>query len=108
MSSALFLAPASSFIDVGHDEVDVRMAWGFRSRFPRRSVKATHVEHSNPISRGVHGFGGRWLVNGAGDRLLAIDLGEDARAYVLGFPVKLRQLTVSVDDPHGLAAALRD
>lgn len=107
MSSALFLSPAKSFVNVGHHQVDVRMAWGFRASFPRSAVRATSVVTSNPISRGVHGFGGRWLVNGAGDRVLQVDLSLDGRAYVMGFPVSLRQLQVSVDDPAALAAALK-
>ena len=31
---------------------------------------------------------------------------DDKRAAVLGFPVRLRQLMVSVDDPEALAAQL--
>jgi hypothetical protein len=54
----------------------------------------------------VHGWAGRWLVNGAGDGILTIDLEPSQRAYVMGFPVKLRQLQVSVDVPAGLAKAL--
>lgn len=58
------------------------------------------------ITRGVHGWAGRWLVNGAGDGILAIDLEPRQRAYVMGFPIRLRQLLVSVEDPRALATAL--
>jgi hypothetical protein len=54
----------------------------------------------------VHGFSGRWLVNGSGEGILTIDLDPAQRAYVMGFPVRLRQLMVSVADPAALASAL--
>jgi hypothetical protein len=60
-----------------------------------------------PISRGVHGIAGRWLVNGSGQGLLTIDLMPNQRAYVIGFPVRLRRLLVSVADPVALVEALR-
>ena len=54
----------------------------------------------------MHGFAGRWLVNGSGEDILTIDLEPVQRAYVMGFPVRLRQLMVSVADPAALASAL--
>jgi hypothetical protein len=45
-------------------------------------------------------------VNGSGHGLLTIDLGPAQRGYVLGFPIRLRQLMVSVTDPEALATAL--
>jgi hypothetical protein len=59
-----------------------------------------------PLTRGVHGWAGRWVVNGAGEDILVINLNPLQRGYVLGFPVKLRELLVSVDDQSGLATAL--
>jgi hypothetical protein len=58
------------------------------------------------LTRGVHGWAGRWLVNGAGDGILVISLNPWQRGYVIGFPVTLRELLVSVDDPSALAIAL--
>jgi hypothetical protein len=59
-----------------------------------------------PLTRGVHGWAGRWLVNGTGDGILVIRLERRQRGYVAGFPVKLRELLVSVHDTEGLGAAL--
>ena len=73
-----------------------------RSCIARASVTGERVR----LTRGVHGWAGRWLVNGAGDGILALDLEPRQRARVMGFPVSLRQLQVSVEDPHALAAAL--
>ncbi|MGH7297044.1 MAG: hypothetical protein ACRELB_19055, partial [Polyangiaceae bacterium] len=74
LCKGIFLAPDDAHLDIGEDLVHVRFAWGFRSTFPRSSVASTAVYARRPVSRGVHGWAGKWLVNGAGDRILAIDL----------------------------------
>ncbi len=107
LSSALFLPPSSSYVEVDGEEVRVRMGWAFRARFPKAAVAVAAEMHKQPLSRGVHGLAGRWLVNGSGQGILSIDLIPPQRGYVMGFPVRLRQLMVSVAEPTALAAALR-
>jgi hypothetical protein len=106
-SSLVFLPPSGAWVDVGDDEVECRMGWAFRARFPRAAVKSVGRASRAPLSRGVHGFAGRWLVNGAGAPIVSVELAEPQRAWVLGIPVRLRELQVSVDDPDALAARLR-
>jgi hypothetical protein len=107
LSTALFIFPSHSYVEVRGHEVSVRMGWAFRARFARSRVTGTSAPGKRiPLTRGVHGWAGRWLVNGSGDGILSIDLDPQQRAHVMGFPVKLRQLQVSVDDPAALAAAL--
>ena len=108
LSSALLLAPSRSFVDVGRDAVTVRMAWGFRARLPRAAVSSASPHSRRPLSRGVHGFAGRWLVNGSGDGIVEISLAPRQRGYVMGIPVRLKTVLVSVEDPAGLIAALGD
>lgn len=106
LSSALFMSPARSYVEVNGSEVLVWMSWGFSARFPRSAVGSVTEMERRPLSRGVHGFAGRWLVNGSGEGILTIDLSIPQRGYVMGFPVRLRQLMVSVEEPALLAAAL--
>ncbi len=106
LSSVLLMPPAASYVEIQGDQVHARMSWGFRATFPRSAVVATSRLAKRPMSRGVHGLAGRWLVNGSGQGILTIDLRPDQRAYVIGIPVRLRQLLVSVDDPDGLQARL--
>ncbi len=106
LSSVLFLPPARSFVEVNEDEVRVKMGWAFRSCFPRSAVVAAVETHERPLSRGVHGWAGRWLVNGSGRGIVTINLKPVQRGYVMGFPVRLRQLMVSVAEPSSLAASL--
>jgi hypothetical protein len=109
VSKALLLSPDEAHVDVA-DELDevvvVKFSWAFRAAFPRSSIASTTVHPGRPLSRGVHGFAGRWLVNGAGDRILDIGFEPPQRGRVLGWPVSLRHLLVSVDDPTALAEAL--
>ncbi len=106
LSSVLGLPPSSAYVQVTGEQVEVRMGWAFRSRFRRSVVSSASALDIRPISRGVHGFGGSWLVNGAGRGILRIELGPAQRAYVMGVPVRLRELLVSVSEVSVLAAAL--
>ncbi len=45
-------------------------------------------------------------MNGSGQGIVSINLAARQRGYVLGFPVRLRNLLVSVEDPAGLVTAL--
>jgi hypothetical protein len=102
LSTALLIPPSSAYLELEEGEVRVRMAWAFRARFPRSAITSVVDHDRHPISRGAHGWGGRWLVNGSGQGIVTIKLEPTQRAYVLGFPVRLRELMVSVEDPEGL------
>ena len=106
LSAALFLLPSRSYVEFDGPDVVVRMAWAFRSRFPKAAIRSVAPAPDRWLTRGVHGFGGRWLVNGAGTGILGIDLDPPQRAYVVGVPVRLKQLLVSVEDPSRVSAAL--
>jgi hypothetical protein len=94
---------SNSYVEVAGDLVRVRMGFGFGTSFPRDVVRhAARWEGRTPLSIGVHGWRGRWLVNGARRPLVVIDLDPTQRARMLGVPVRLRQLIVSVDDPDTL------
>ena len=56
-------------------------------------------------SWGAHGWRGRWLVNGSSKGIVELTIDPRVRAYVMGVPVKLRTLWVSVTDPDALIAA---
>ena len=107
-SSLLGLPPSTAYVELDGAQVEVRMGWAFRSRFPRSAVASASTLDIRPLSRGVHGFGGRWLVNGSGRGILSIHLNPVQRAYLMGVPVRLRELLVSVTEWPALAAALRD
>lgn len=107
LSTTLFLPPAGAYVEIRDDDVTVRMGWAFSARFKRSSVASAERFEGAPLSRGVHGFAGRWLVNGSGRNILAIRLSPGQRARVMGVPVRLSELLVSVDDWEGLVRSVR-
>jgi hypothetical protein len=100
------LTPSRSYVNVGPEVVRVRMGWSFSADIPRRSSRSARRVAEKRWSIGVHGWRGRWLVNGARGPLVAIEIDPPVRARVLGFPVRLEELLVSVDEPDALAVAL--
>ncbi len=104
--SPLGAGPRFSSIEVTHTEIVVRLGWAFRATIPRSSVTEVIEPARQVLSRGAHGWSGRWLVNGAGTGLVTIRLDPRARARVLGFPVTVRELIVSAAEPDALVTAL--
>lgn len=108
--AVLGCGPRFSRIVVGDDTVEVRMGWAFRVSIPRHSISAVEPwpdDRRRPLSRGAHGWHGRWLVNGSADGLVTLTIDPPAPARVIGVPVKLRELIVSVADPDALVGELR-
>lgn len=103
----LGMGPAVSDIEVGESAVWVRMGWAFRSSFDRSQVASVATDTDRVLGWGVHGWRGTWLVNGSSRGLVRIELEPAAKARVVGFPVRLTKLRVSVDDPTGLIEHLQ-
>ena len=104
----LLIPPSSAYVELDADTIRVRMSWAFSGRIPRRLV-STAGPGKPPLIRftaGAHGWAGRWLVNGAATGIVAVKLSEPVRAYVTGFPIRLKELSVSLEDPDGFLAAL--
>jgi hypothetical protein len=96
-----------SGVDLDDDEIVVRMGWAFRGRAPRAFVVgAAPSADAGVLSRGAHGWGGDWLVNGAGDGIVQLRFEPPMRARVSGLPFTVRTLRVSVEDPERLLLAI--
>jgi hypothetical protein len=98
-------------MEIGSELVRVRMGWGatrhaqFRTEFSRTSIRSLRRVFEVSKHR-PHGWRGRWLVNGAAGPLVALSLDPPVRARLLGLPIRLRELIVSVDDPDAIEAKL--
>ncbi|MGB8858366.1 MAG: hypothetical protein WCC60_03875 [Ilumatobacteraceae bacterium] len=103
---ALGMGPHWSGVVLDESELRVRLGWGFRARIPRSSITTATRNTGRYFSRGAHGWRGRWLVNGAGRGLVTITIDPHARAYTMGFPLRLRELTISLEAPDELIEAL--
>ena len=94
-------------VELDPTTLSVRMGAGFRADVPRASISAAVPETLRRGSRGAHGWRGRWLVNTSGRGLVRLTIDPPASGRVLGVPVKLRELTISLEDPDTFRSDLR-
>ena len=78
------------------------MGWAFRVTIPRSAVRKILADSEAVAAWGVHGWHGRWLVNGSSSGLVRFEIEPAARAWILGIPVRLKTLRLSVTAPTGL------
>ena len=102
----LGLGPRYSGLELDCDRLRVRMGWAFSATVARTQIRSARHSEGVVGGIGVHGWRGRWLVNGAASGLVTLEIDPAARAWVIGVPVKLRSLRVSVEDPDALLRAL--
>lgn len=101
------VGPGTSHVTVTADELHAVMGWAFRGRIARSAVvDARPARPPLILGIGVHGWSGRWAVNGSRAGTVRLDVDPPARAHVCGVPVRLRTLWLSLTDPDGFLAAL--
>jgi hypothetical protein len=98
--------PSRCRVEVDHARVRVHMGWAFRMEADLANVTSAQNYDRRVWSWGVHGWRGRWLVNGSGKGLVRITFASPVPARMALWPLKVRELTVSVVDREGLRAAL--
>jgi hypothetical protein len=104
--SVLGMGPGLSHVELDGDTLRVRMGWAFRATIPVSQITGVQARTGPVGGIGVHGWRGRWLVNGATTGLVLITVDPTVRAWGTGVPVQLRELTVSLEDPDAFVAAL--
>lgn len=104
--SLLGMGPSVSSLELTAERLRVRMGWAFRAELPRAAIRSCTPSPGPVGGIGVHGWRGRWLVNGATSGLVELTFEPAQRALVLGVPVKLTFLRVSLADPDALVAEL--
>lgn len=103
---AMGAGPRRSGVWIDGERVRVRLGALFTADLPLASVGAVGPDHQMVLGIGAHGWRGNWLVNGAASGIVRIEFDPPGRARVIGFPVKLRVLRVSMESPDALQAAL--
>jgi hypothetical protein len=102
---SVLVPPRLGYLEIDGNTIRVRMSYAFRARFSRGDISAV-ATHRPVVSIGVHGWRGRWLVNGAHRPIARITFALPVRARVVGITVHVRELLVSVDDVAQLRRAL--
>ena len=80
--------------------------WAFAADVPRSSITEVTRVAGPVLGWGVHGWRGLWLVNGSSKGLVRMTIEPRASGRCLGFPLRIRQLTVSVANPDGFVRAV--
>ena len=109
LMTPMLLGPRRSFVRVDDDRVSVRMGlggWAFTAQVPRSSLTEVKRAAGPVLGWGVHGWRGLWLVNGSSQGLVRMTIDPRVRGRCLGFPLRIRQLTVSLADPDGFVRAV--
>jgi hypothetical protein len=103
----LVLMPAErARVELSDGALRVRFGIGFTATIPRTSVTAAARDTRRVLAWGAHGFAGRWLVNTSSHGMVVLTIDPPSRGRVLGFPVRLRELRLSLADPEAFLAAL--
>ena len=105
--AVLGMSPSKSWVEVDGDMLRVRMGWAFELDAPLVDVRDARPDTERVWGWGVHGWRGRWLVNGSSSGLVRIDVNPPVRARIGPIPLTVRELRVAVEDPAGLVSALR-
>jgi hypothetical protein len=100
------MTPSRCYVDVDEHHFRVRMGMWFELDTERTVVHGADLDHGRVMSWGVHGWRGRWLVNGSSSGIVRVTFEPSVRAWMGPVPLRVRILRVSVDDPDGLVAAL--
>jgi hypothetical protein len=95
-----------SHLDVDETRLTVQMGYGFRATVPRTSIADVRPSTGRVWGWGVHGWKGRWLVNGSSHGIVVLDLEPPVPARVLLIPITLRELAVSLEAPDEFVAAI--
>ena len=109
LMTPMLLGPRYSTVRVDDDRVSVRMGfggWAFTAAVPTTSITEVTRVAGPVLGWGVHGWRGLWLVNGSSKGLVRMTIEPKARGRCLGFPLRIRQLTVSLADPDGFVKAV--
>ncbi|HEY5025529.1 MAG TPA: hypothetical protein VII76_11185 [Acidimicrobiales bacterium] len=104
--TVLGMGPGSSRVELEGDTLRVDMGWAFRAKIPVHQITGITPRTGLVGGIGVHGWRGRWLVNGATTGLVVISIDTGVRAWATGIPVRLHELTLSLEDPDAFSVAL--
>ncbi|MFJ8043872.1 hypothetical protein ACIRBX_25560 [Kitasatospora sp. NPDC096147] len=100
------LPPRRSTVTLDASVVRVRMGWAFRAEIPIASITDAAPDRRPVSGWGVHGFSGRWLVNGSSQGIIALRIDPPVCCRMTGLPLRLRELRVSLDRPEEFLDAL--
>jgi hypothetical protein len=94
-------------VTVTETDVHVRMGWAFDATIPRaRITSAARATKPAMFGWGVHGWNGRWVVNGSDSGIVRLTIDPPILTRMLIFALRPRELFISLDEPDRFLTAL--
>jgi hypothetical protein len=88
-------------------EVSMGMGgWAFSTAIPRSAVTGAARVSGPVMGWGAHGWRGRWLINGSSRGLVRVSIDPAGRGRCLIAPLRVKELTLSLERPDEFIAAL--
>ena len=109
--AVLGMGQKHAYVNVDGERVHVCLGvggWAFRATFARSDIVDV-CRHSDQFGGwGAHGWRGRWLVNGSSRNIVKVELRDGCSGRLMRwFPVRLRTLLLSLEDPDAFVSDLR-
>jgi len=107
LMKVLGVGPGRGYVIVTPDDLIVKMGWSFSGAIPRSRITSAE-ESTKPggYGWGVHGWNGKWVVNGSDSGIVKIEIDPATTVRTLIFPINPHVLYISFEDPTGFLAAL--
>ncbi|MGZ4672507.1 MAG: hypothetical protein ACXVH5_04475 [Ilumatobacteraceae bacterium] len=105
----ILAGPRHCHVELTADRLKVKMGmagWAFSAALPRSSVTDAKRATGPVLGWGAHGWRGQWLINGSSQGLVRVSIAPAGRGRCLIIPVKVRRLTLSLEEPDQFIAAL--
>jgi hypothetical protein len=108
LMTPMLAGPRRCTVDLDGTRLKVRMGlggWAFAAKVPRASIAGVARARGPVLGWGAHGWRGRWLINGSSRGLVRLTIDPPARGRCLFVPLKVKELTLSLDQPDEFIAA---
>jgi len=109
LMTVLLCGPRTCRVELSAEHLRVSMGvggWAFSASIPRSSLSLATRYNGPVLGWGAHGWRGQWLVNGSSSGLVRIPIDPRARGRCLGYPLRLKVLLLSLEEPDEFIAAL--
>jgi hypothetical protein len=107
MMKTLGIGPGRGYVIVTPGDLIVKMGWAFSGTIPRSRITSAEASTKpQGYGWGVHGWNGKWVINGSDSGIVKIEIDPATTVRTLIFPINLRELYVSLENPESFLEAL--
>ena len=107
MMKVLGVGPGRGYVIVTPDDLIVKMGWAFSGTVPRSRITSAEASTKpRGYGWGVHGWNGKWVINGSDSGIVKIDLSPATTMRTLIFPINPHVLYISLVSPKEFLEAV--